>query len=119
MISWDKKGQLFICRDYYLLFFTKKHIAEEFSIRFMGDDFFMTSDEANYEIVDYRLIGGSPIVADIYRPREPILLIDIENVEQKVWNQEKVVCNVILGERVGWIPLHLGSFEKYFIQITR
>jgi len=113
----NKIGQMFVCKDFFLLFFRDREEAQEYSTRYMGDDFFLTLDEANYELGDYMFSGGQTIFVDVYRPSDPILLIDIEDVGQKLWKQEKIICNVIWGEKIGWIPLHYKSFDEYFTRL--
>ena len=112
----NSEGQIFVCKDYYLLFFSEEKEAETYALKYMGEDFFMTQNEADFELGDYGFfsIFNGKSTSGIYKPLDIILFLKAKNLIQTLYRQEVVICHVILGEKVGWIPLHSGSFEKYF-----
>lgn len=111
-------GQLYICKDFFLLFFGDKDQAENYASRYMGDDFYMTLREANYELGDYFFSSGIADTADVYKAGETILLLQAEaKALDNFLCKSYCLHEVIWNEKVGWMPLYDDSFEKYFTKL--
>lgn len=114
-------GQLYACKDFFLLFFADFDEAQGYASSYMSDDYHMTYTEASFELGDYMFAYGRASSSDIYRPNNPVMLLSavyanlqqIQHVIKKPYD----LYEIILNEKVGWIPLYAGSFEKYFTKL--
>jgi hypothetical protein len=113
-----ESGQLYACKDFFLLFFADFDEAQGYATSYMSDDYYMSYHEASFELGDYMFSYGQASSSDVYRPNELILFLgavyansqQIQHIIKKPYD----LYQIILNEKVGWIPLFEGSFEKYF-----